>query len=595
MLFFGKKEKTFQDAMVCYSKKNYKQTVSICENIVSSHPNSFEVMNLLGDAYFYMGKHDKTLEAYDNLLKKYENGNYLDKAIALVKKIIRNYPEKSGYSERLADLFGKKQLMREQISILANLLENARRRGLMQETNKIIYLLLAIKTTNSSDTIEILRLVSESGQDSDVHKVLERGFHLKKINPEHLVLLVDTAVKRNMDFEMYIRSIPEYVAAAPGKVGNVADACVAYLDRKYNKEFFASIASVADPVDLMPILIRLKRKYPTLEIYEPLLRNALAEGQMDAFENYMAEIAALSDSGIDYNYAKMAASFIEQVQVPSVLEKVLVIVTKAHALDLRPIVLDTLREAYEKAGDLDRAQEIADELYGKKARLKGGDKEADTIAIDNFETVDDPDVQDILEDSLMSVTSKKKPAAKQEPLLETFDTQEDEPEQFEKIELDNFGYSEMEKSAEEEVPAQPVDLDSFGGETSGEDVLDMLGVSEPEQASELVSVEVHEMELDDFAVEEETEHDPGIPVLKMDDDFDEDEIFSEVKSEMDEMFGDLEPAEEEEPETAAESDLELRIDDLSFDAAEEEEKTEEKNQGTKTVDLDDLFGGDEKK
>ena len=599
MLFFGRKEKTFQDAMSLYSKKNYKQTVKACGEILMTQPENFEAMNLMGDAYCQMGDKEKCLEVYDSLLKKFEGGNYLEKSIALVKKVIRNYPDKESYQEKLADLYGQKALVTEQIAILSGLLEDKSRRGFVQETDRIMRRLTSVRSANSSDIASLIEIMRRFGSSNEVRIMAEKGLGLKSIAPADLTLFINCAVETGADSELYIKHLPDYIRNNPDSTASLTDVIAEHLEKNFDKAYFAEIVKSAELPSLVPLFVRLKRKYPKPEIYAYLLENAVAEGHADSFEHILAEIASVSDAVLDYSFAKACFKFIDEMKTIDALESMRSIVEKAQAMDMKHQVLDLLREAYARAGDAKQAQMIDDELHGRKSGLIGGEKEAGILAVDSFDHTDDPEVNSLLEYSLMDpIPSKKKP----EPVIEI----PAEPE------IDDFS-----------IVTSEFDLDSFVNEPAAEEEsgldLDKFAASESHAEPENLIERYGEAVFEEPAKEEDEPSPFGL--IEVDDDFDESEIFGDIEIKpqtkddepsvtheqykpdngLDDLFDDLEiVVEKAEPEKQEEEAGALSLDDLTFDfdskkPAGPEKKTKDSTNPSITSDaLDELLGGDDK-
>ncbi|MGE4497987.1 MAG: tetratricopeptide repeat protein, partial [Deferribacterales bacterium] len=573
MLFFGRKDKTFQDAMSLYSKKNYKQTVKACGEILVSQPDNFEAMNLMGDAYCMMSDKEKSLEVYDALLKKFEGGNYLDKSIALVKKIIRNYPDKENYQEKLADLYGQKGLVREQISIFTALLESRTRRGFAQETDRLVRRLTSVKSANSSDIAALIDVMRRFGSSNEVRLTAEKGLGLKKIDPADLTLFINCAVETGADSQLYIKHLPGYIKSNPEKLPSLTDVIAEHLEKNFDKAYFAEIVNSAELSALVPLLVRLKRKYPKPEVYSYLLENAVSEGHEETFEHILAEIASVSDAVLDYSFAKMCFKFIEEMKTIATLESMRTIVEKAQAMDMKHQVLDLLREAYARSGDKESALRIEDELYGRKSGLIGEEKEADTLKIASFDHADDPEVDAILDYSLMdSVPSRKKAVPEPDPVSVPVIEIPLEPE------TDDFS-----------IVTSEFDLDSFAGEPAlmndeGLD-LDKFASSSSEKETGGLIETYGEREIEPTAAVDEPEISHGI--IQLDDDFDETEIFGDIeikpqpkqaepaevheqyqpKTGLDDLFDDLEIVveKEEAPKKDVPEAGEISLDDLTFD------------------------------
>ncbi len=601
MKLFSKKEQTFQDAMDLYNKKKYKQAAEICENLLKVHKENFEILNLLGDTYHKLGDKKKALETFNKLLKKFEGESFVDRALALTKKIIRLYPEEVEYREKLAEIYGRKKLVREMMDLLEDIATNYESEGKPTEASRVLRRMLEIDMKNPADVAELLRRIERAGSKEDITTAIEKALALKKLTGDYPVVFVDKALEYGVDRTFYIDRIDDYILCAPDRFSHVADISAEKLEEKFDKEFYELICEKVDSEQLVPFLVRLKQKYKSADIYGRLLDIARENQDMDMVANLTAEVAALPEDDIEYDLAKAVVERTSDIENHEILEKVYEIVVKAHAYDIKDQVMDILREAYEKAGETEKAQKIADEIYGAAS---SGPEPLDTAPaagvisdFDDDEGMDDPETREMLESTLSSYSGGS--------------------EQPEGLTLDNFG----DDSSDENVEVGTVELDSFGSDDDGdanvaeeELELDSFGAGDDEP-----EVEEEVLDLDSFQEEEKKpEPKPEPPkdkvleipedeefdlgMLSADDEPEEDDIFGssdkgEESSSIDDMFGDLEPSEPEPEEEKEEENSPSTIDDLDFDnyTGDEEEVKPEKNTGSADL-LSDLdFGEDSDK
>jgi tetratricopeptide (TPR) repeat protein len=439
MFFFGGREKNFQNAVVLYSKGNYKQALSVCEKLLKEEPDNCEVLNLMGDAYAHMDKESLAISTYDLLLEKFEKENKTDKAVALTKKIMRTYPDKEIYRERLSGYFGEKGLYHEQISILTALLQEKHRRGYTDEAMRLSKKIADVKTKNIAELVAIVNELRLYGDERDVISVIEKAFNQPNLSGDNLSTLVNTAVETSVETDIYIEYLPDYFAENPDKIEVLKNQLVEYFTKNFNKDYLHKILNCADTALFIPFLTELKSKVTDSDVYEPLLDEA-SKGNGD-FAALLAEIANLPEEKLDSSYAKLCYKYIDHLNSVKLLEFIRMVIHKTHSSDIKLDVFLRLLKAYKAEGYDEMAEVLEDELASINM-LIGNEKEADAIEMSTFHQSSDPEINDILELTLMDATSFKTDSQTKntnvEPFVVRHTYQSPESIQMDRLDIDDI-------------------------------------------------------------------------------------------------------------------------------------------------------------
>ena len=76
----------------CIQSKNIKKAISLMQDILQIDPENPKLIQKMGDLYNLAGQKDEAVEYYYAVAEKYLKENYLLKAVALFKSIIRIDP-----------------------------------------------------------------------------------------------------------------------------------------------------------------------------------------------------------------------------------------------------------------------------------------------------------------------------------------------------------------------------------------------------------------------------------------------------------------------------------------------------------------------
>lgn len=394
MLFFRRNEKTFSYAVSLFAKKRYRQVIKVCNLILDKNPDKLNVMNLLGEATFLSGNKDETINIYDQLLRKYETGSFFDKAVAVAKKILREYPEKREYEEKLATLYGHKDLLSEQVSILIKLLKDEK--GSSENSREILEKIAIIEPVISSDAVLLVKTMQKFGTEEDIKKEVIKGLELPFINKKDLPFLFELAIKLSVSTKVFIRHIPEYLKLKPNKFEQLEAVLLKYFERNFNELFFKTLISSIPEEEVLPFLMQLRKNNSSIQVWEELFYQIYKTNNISIIEKYMSKIA---EGTLDEELASTCFKHFDSVISAEVMEAFALISSKINNKEYLIKSLDKLHGLYLALGDVKNAERVEGLLKNET-----DNKESEFIDISSFETTDDPELNKMLEYSLMSST-----------------------------------------------------------------------------------------------------------------------------------------------------------------------------------------------
>jgi len=361
MMFFGlKKDKdiNLQDVKLLYTKGNYKAALSKCKQYLEKHKNDFDATNLLGDIYYHLGDRTKSLEIYKELADLMEEDKYLDKSIALTKKIIRLFPEQYDLYRRLSKLFAKKNLKAEQLNVLYELSEICEKNDLSDKSIEIFKEIAEIDRENIESYKKIVKKMYDFGKKNDVCKFmyycLELSYNKKDFEALHY--FCNIALECNCDLKDSVKFTVNFFNNHPEHKEVFIKYAKGYLTENFDREVFSLLIKYLPYENETAFYATLKDKYKKYEIYSFLLSNCDPEGEK--FKSLINEINNLPNYEFDPNLTKLCNEFYEKVSDPETLDLLLILASKGDLKDIQIAIYEKLAQIYKELNEIDKAESI---------------------------------------------------------------------------------------------------------------------------------------------------------------------------------------------------------------------------------------------
>jgi tetratricopeptide (TPR) repeat protein len=361
MMFFGlKKDKdiNLQDVKLLYTKGNYKAALSKCKQYLEKHKNDFDATNLLGDIYYHLGDKTKALEIYKELAELMEEDKYLDKSIALTKKIIRLFPDQYDLYRRLSKLFAKKNLKAEQLNVLYELSELYEKNNLSDKSIEIFKEIAEIDRENIESYKKIVKKLYDFGKKSDVCKFMYYCLELSynKNDLDSLSYFCNIALECNCDLKDSIKFTVNFFNNHPEHKEVFIKYAKEYLTEDFDGKVFSLLVKYLPYEKETAFYSSLKDKYKKYEIYSFLLSNC--DPESEKFKSLINEINNLPDYEFDPNLTKLCSEFYEKVNDPETLDLLIILASKGDLKDTQIAIYEKLAQIYKDQNEIDKAESI---------------------------------------------------------------------------------------------------------------------------------------------------------------------------------------------------------------------------------------------
>lgn len=117
------REKILKGAEKLVQKGKIDPAIREYEKLLKLNPNDVNTINRIGDLYIRVGQVDRAVELYERIASSFAADGFVNKAIAIFKKINRLAPDRVEVFEQLADLYIQQGLVveaKDQFNVLAD-------------------------------------------------------------------------------------------------------------------------------------------------------------------------------------------------------------------------------------------------------------------------------------------------------------------------------------------------------------------------------------------------------------------------------------------------------------------------------------------
>ncbi|MCB4204144.1 tetratricopeptide repeat protein [Deferribacterales bacterium Es71-Z0220] len=362
MIFFGsKKEKniTIQEVKALYAKGNYKAALSSCKKYLEQEKNDFDATNLLGDIYYKMGDKTKSLEIFKQLAASMEEDKYVDRAIAVTKKIIRLFPEQYDMYRKLSKLFEKKNIKAEQLDVLYDLADIYEKKGLDDKAIDILKEIAEIDRNSILNYKRIIKKLQQFGKKYDICKFMHYCVELahKNNDSEALQFFCEAAIESECEFKSYLKYTVDYFRKNSEKNDIFVKYAEEFLLEEFDREVFSYYLTLKPLESNLQFYNKIKSKYRAYDIYLPIL-SYLLDFDLNEFKLEINEIVNLPEYDFKENLPKLAEVFYDKVNDPEILDMLVVLASKGSMKELQLNIYKKLTDIYKELGDTVKANNI---------------------------------------------------------------------------------------------------------------------------------------------------------------------------------------------------------------------------------------------
>ncbi|UOD34388.1 hypothetical protein DSN97_09525 [Deferribacteraceae bacterium V6Fe1] len=362
MIFFGsKKEKniTIQEVKALYTKGNYKAALSSCKKYLEQEKNDFDATNLLGDIYYKMGDKTKSLEIFKQLAASMEEDKYVDRAIAVTKKIIRLFPEQYDMYRKLSKLFEKKDIKAEQLDVLYDLADIYEKKGLDDKAIDILKEIAEIDRNSILNYKRIIKKLQQFGKKYDICKFMHYCVELahKNNDSEALQFFCEAAIESECEFKSYLKYTVDYFRKNSEKNDIFVKYAEEFLLEEFDREVFSYYLTLKPLESNLQFYNKIKSKHRAYDIYLPIL-SYLLDFDLNEFKLEINEIVNLPEYDFKEDLPKLAEVFYDKVNDPEILDMLVVLASKGSMKELQLNIYKKLTDIYKELGDTVKANNI---------------------------------------------------------------------------------------------------------------------------------------------------------------------------------------------------------------------------------------------
>lgn len=362
MIFFGlKKEKdtTLQDVKSLYAKGNYKGALSSCKKYLEREKNDFDATNLLGDIYYKMGDKTKSLEIFKQLAASMEEDKYVDRAIAVTKKIIRLFPDQYDMYRKLSKLFEKKNIKAEQLNVLYELADIYEKKGLDDKAIDILKEIAEIDRNSILNYKKIIKKLQQFGKKYDICKFMHYCVELayKNNDFEALQFFCDTAIESECDFKSYLKYSLNYFKKNNEKNDIFIKYAEEFLLEEFDQDIFSYYLTLKPIESNLEFYNKVKTKHKNYDTYFQILSYFLASN-LNEFKREINDIINLPEYDFNENLSKLAEVFYDKVNDPEILDMLVVLASRSSMKELQLSIYKKLAGIYNELGDTVKANNI---------------------------------------------------------------------------------------------------------------------------------------------------------------------------------------------------------------------------------------------
>ncbi|MBZ4643437.1 MAG: Tetratricopeptide 2 repeat-containing protein [Deferribacteraceae bacterium] len=362
MIFFGSKKNknvNIQDVKLLYAKGNYKSALSSCKTYLEEHKNDFDATNLLGDIYYKMGDKTKSLEIFKQLATSMEEDKYLDRAIAVTKKIIRLFPDQYDMYRKLSKLFQKKNIKAEQLDTLYELADIYEKKGLDEKAIDILKEIAELDRNSTSNYKRIIQKLFDFGKKYDVCKFMHYCIELAHNNKdrESLDYFCNIAIECECDFKTFFAYTIDFFKRNNDKADIFLKYAEEFLLENFDNDIFRYCLEVKPLEKNIEFYQAIKNKHKNYETYRCIL-DYFVHTNIDDFKIEINEIINLPDFDFKPELSKIAEDYYEKINNPELLDMLVLLASKGSLKDVQLKIYEKLVQLYKELGDIDKATNI---------------------------------------------------------------------------------------------------------------------------------------------------------------------------------------------------------------------------------------------
>ncbi len=364
------KSKYVENAQKFLHQGKVAQAIAEYLTILKHEPRDQVTLMTIGDLYVRQGETFQALEYFERLAKIFLNDGFVAKAIAIYKKIAKLAPEETRPVERLAELYVQQGVLSEARPIYLQLAELHERAGRQAQAAQLLRKLLDAEPDNLRVQTRLAALLTALGKPAEAaagyftaaEQLHRRGDHVEAIKHADLAL----GIRAN---DVPISTLKARALVATGKRKEAEALLQALPDIEEGGEaadllldFYIEAGQIEPASELvLNIFSRNRKQFAPAQRVAAMLLETEDAGQGVVLLDRVRE--AMTDAGEHEVLSQLLVRAVERLpQRIEVREWLVELYGRASDSFRLPDALANLAEAYEAAGQHDRAQQTFQQL-----------------------------------------------------------------------------------------------------------------------------------------------------------------------------------------------------------------------------------------
>ncbi len=365
------KDRVFKAAETYIKKNKVDKAIQEYESWLKENPKDWNIIRTVGDLYARISRNDEAIKKYAQVADHYRKDGFNVRAIATYKMVLRLDPQNEPAMRNLAELQAEEGLLMEAKSYYQTLVELYNKQGHKRLAAEVFKKLAEIDPQDVKIRYKYADFLNKNGKPDEAAreyvgiadafigqglveeaiKILEQGRSLQTTDPVLKIKLAQASTMQG-NHALAIRLLEEVRKSASGDPAILGRLGEAYL----------AAGNTDDAQSIFQELASLQPGNP-----ENLLRLADLRIAQSKFDTALEEIGPLVDRFVSQGEGKKATELLSKVLSKEPYHiKTLLKLAEVHTIlrqeTGRVAAYDSLCEAYNRAGDFQKAVSVAEQL-----------------------------------------------------------------------------------------------------------------------------------------------------------------------------------------------------------------------------------------
>jgi tetratricopeptide (TPR) repeat protein len=365
------KDRIFKAADNYIRKNRIDKAIAEYETWLKENPKDWNTIRIVGDLYARISRNDEAIKKYAQVADHYRKDGFNVRAIATHKMILRLDPQNEPAMRNLAELQSEEGLLMEAKSYYQTLVELYNKQGHKRLASEVFKKLAEIDPQDVKIRYKYAEFLNKNGKPDEAAreyvgiadqfigqglveeaiKILDQGRSLQTNDPS-LKIKMAQASSMQGNHAQAIRLLEEVRRSASGDPAVLARLGEAYL-------------AAGNTDDAQTVYQELAKAQPGNP--ENVLRLADLRIAQGKFDTALDELSPLADKHVSNHEGSKAVDLLQKVLAKDPYHiRTLLKLAEIHTIlkqeSGRVSAYDTLCEAYSRAGDYEKAVQVAEQL-----------------------------------------------------------------------------------------------------------------------------------------------------------------------------------------------------------------------------------------